>query len=233
MADNSKQIHNGHRERMRLRFREHMNLKGFAEHEILEILLFYCYPRCDTNKLAHKLIVRFGSIENVLLASVDELISSGLVGEKPAYSLKFFNALHCYLNTEKITNAIDGRDIPALKTFISTQFSGEFVEKVMLFFVDSSFRVKKSAILNSGGINEVTMDLRLITRTILNSGYDNVFIAHNHPDAKSKPSQEDIIATRTLIRHLSTMNITLLDHFICGDDGVCSLRQLGLIYDYE
>lgn len=232
MADKNS-LHSGHRERMKQRYREHMDLKGFADHEILEMLLFYCYSRRDTNKLAHQLISRFGSIENVLSADVDELISSGLLGENPAYTLKFFNAFHSYLNIKKVSKAIDGRDIPALKVYISSQFSGEFLEKVMLFFVDSSFRIKKSTVLNAGSLNEVVMDLRLITKTILNSGCDNVFIAHNHPEAKSKPSQEDVIATRNLIRHLSAMDITLLDHFICGDDGVSSLRQLGLIYDYD
>ncbi|MGN0622930.1 MAG: RadC family protein [Oscillospiraceae bacterium] len=232
MQENS-QLHSGHRERMKKRFKETMSLKGFAEHEILEMLLFYCYPRCDTNKLAHQLISRFGSLEGVLSAPAEELVHSGLVGESPAASLKFFNALAYRLRTEPSDTAVDGRDIPSLKAYIAARFAGETSEKVMLFFVDQSFRIKRSASLNSGGADSVFLDLKLITKTILNSGFDNVFVAHNHPSASSKPSEEDVVATRKLIRHLSAMDITLLDHFVVGEDGASSLRQLGLIYDYE
>lgn len=48
--------HDGHRERMRKRFKESGNFKGFSEHEILEMLLFYIVPRKNTNDIAHELI---------------------------------------------------------------------------------------------------------------------------------------------------------------------------------
>ena len=48
--------HGGHRERMRKRFKESGNFKGFSEHEILEMLLFYIVPRKNTNDIAHELI---------------------------------------------------------------------------------------------------------------------------------------------------------------------------------
>ena len=231
MAENG--IHSGHRERMRKRFCETMSFKGFAEHEVLEMLLFYCYPRGDTNALAHRLLSRFGSIDGVLSASKEELVESGLVGENPAISLKFFGELTAYLKSQKATYAVDARDITAVKAFVKAKFSGDRVERVMLFFIDPSFRIKKFSEVTSGALKEVSMDLRNISRIILNSGYDNLFIAHNHPEASSKPSEEDVVSTRLLIRHLSAMGITLLDHFVVGEDGVSSLRQLGLIYDYE
>ena len=54
-------IHDGHRERMKERFKEH-GLQSFSELNALELLLFYAIPRRDTNELAHALINRFGSL---------------------------------------------------------------------------------------------------------------------------------------------------------------------------
>ena len=45
-------IHDGHREKMRRRFLE-TGLEGFADHEALELLLYYAIPRRDTNPIAH------------------------------------------------------------------------------------------------------------------------------------------------------------------------------------
>ncbi len=65
-------IHDGHREKMRRRFLE-TGLAGFADHEALEFLLFYAIPRRDTNALAHQLLERFGALEMVLSAPVEDL----------------------------------------------------------------------------------------------------------------------------------------------------------------
>ena len=65
-------VHSGHRARMRSRFAA-QGLDGFADHEVLELILFYAIPQGDVNDLAHELIERFGTIAGVLDASVDEL----------------------------------------------------------------------------------------------------------------------------------------------------------------
>ena len=46
-------IHDGHREKMRARFLT-SGLDGFADHEALELLLYYAIPRQDTNPIAHR-----------------------------------------------------------------------------------------------------------------------------------------------------------------------------------
>ena len=48
-------MHEGHRQRMRERFRRE-GLEGFAPHEVLELLLFYGRARGDVNPLAHELL---------------------------------------------------------------------------------------------------------------------------------------------------------------------------------
>ena len=49
---NSESIHTGHRDRLRQRFLAD-GLDSFNEINALELLLFYCVPRKDTNELAH------------------------------------------------------------------------------------------------------------------------------------------------------------------------------------
>ena len=65
-------IHKGHRSRLKERFRRE-GLDGFDEIQVLELLLFYAIPQKDTNPLAHALLNRFGSLDQVLDASVEDL----------------------------------------------------------------------------------------------------------------------------------------------------------------
>ena len=64
-------VHDGHRQRKKDRFRDY-GLRGFADHEVLELLLYYAIPRKDTNVTAHLLLERFGSLDEVLHAPVDD-----------------------------------------------------------------------------------------------------------------------------------------------------------------
>ena len=63
-------IHDGHRARKKEQFIQ-TGLDSFADHEALELLLFYAIPRRDTNPTAHLLLQKFGSLEGVFSASVE------------------------------------------------------------------------------------------------------------------------------------------------------------------
>ena len=60
--------HQGHRERMRQRVLS-QGIDNMPEHEILEFLLYPLIPMKDTNPIAHDLIDKFGSLQQVLDAS--------------------------------------------------------------------------------------------------------------------------------------------------------------------
>lgn len=229
----AEQLHEGHRARMKAKFAKELTLKSFEEHEILEMLLFYCYSRCNTNQIAHQLINRFGSLSGVLNASFEELKASKIIGENPALSLKFFNALNVYLHVNKADKEIDFREIPKLKAFIGDLFYGLDHEQFKLLFSDNSYILKNYTDVQTGNSQSVEVSLRNVTKAVLNSGVNYFFIAHNHPDSTSQPSDEDILLTKKIISHLRDMDIHLLDHFIAGNDGVSSMRQLGLIHDFE
>ena len=76
-------IHDGHRDKMRQRFLRG-GLDAFADHEALELLLYYAIPRRDTNPLAHALMERYGSLAAVLTAPVEDLQKVEGIGESAA-----------------------------------------------------------------------------------------------------------------------------------------------------
>ena len=53
-------LHDGHRDRMRERFLQ-TGFEGMEDHEALELILYYFFPRINTNPIAHRLIETFGS----------------------------------------------------------------------------------------------------------------------------------------------------------------------------
>ena len=80
-------LHDGHRQRMRQQFLSH-GPQSMADHELLELALFYAIPRRDTNETAHRLLEQFGSLDRVLTAPEQELEQVEGVGQNAAVLLR-------------------------------------------------------------------------------------------------------------------------------------------------
>lgn len=91
--------HENHRQRMRDRLIA-TDGGGFADHELLEMLLFYSIPRQNTNETAHALLRAFGSLENVFAASVEELCSVPGIGKSSAELIRLEGEVISFLAQE-------------------------------------------------------------------------------------------------------------------------------------
>ena len=80
-------LHDGHRQRCKRRYLA-AGAEGMDDHQLLELLLFFAIPRQDTNETAHRLVRQFGSMQGVLRASADELMTVDGVGENAAVLLR-------------------------------------------------------------------------------------------------------------------------------------------------
>ena len=79
-------LHDGHRQRAKERYCQ-VGADALADHELLELALFYAIPRQDTNETAHRLLKRFRSLQGVLQASPEELEQVEGVGKNAALLL--------------------------------------------------------------------------------------------------------------------------------------------------
>lgn len=71
MIDDDPHYH-GHRQRLRERFRK-SGLAGFADYEVVELLLTLAIPRSDVKQPAKALVARFGNLRGILDAPIEEL----------------------------------------------------------------------------------------------------------------------------------------------------------------
>ena len=70
MEAKEKNIHAGHRERMRKQM-QMTGIHNMSDLHFLEYLLTYVIKRSDTNPTAHELLKEFGSIKNIFNASIN------------------------------------------------------------------------------------------------------------------------------------------------------------------
>ena len=207
-------IHDGHRQRMINRFLLEEGFDGFAEHEILEVLLYYVIPRADTNLVAHNLIDRFGSLAAVCEAPMVSLLDSPGIGERAAAYLKMIPALSRAYNISKVRNVRVISSAEEAGNYMRPFFIGCDVEKFYLLSLDSAGKILGMTLICEGDIDRAVVNLRKIVETVIMYNATRVIVAHNHPRSVALPSNEDISCTKKIARALETINVRLLDHLI-------------------
>lgn len=220
----NKGTHDGHRDRMREKFRQ-SGFDNMHPHEMLEMLLYYSVPRKDTNELAHSLIDHFGSFAAVFEASEDELVKVPGITYNTATLIKMVLSLSRAYHT--LSNKAGRLNSPSeCGNYFVKMFEGYSTERVMAIYLDNRCRVLCSTHVCEGDVSQVVVNFRKIVETAMKYPLTSaVVIAHNHPGGIALPSQSDIVATQELIKTLGAIGINLVDHIIVAGDDYTSMAS--------
>ena len=220
-------IHDGHRQRMKERFRNE-GLDNFDEHQVLELLLFYTIPQKDTNPLAHRLIRQFGGLVQVLEAPAEELKKVDGISDASATFLSLITEVGRYYLRNRSTRATILTTIEACGEYLAPFFHGRRNETVYLLCLDAKCKVLCCRELTEGSVTSANVSVRKVVETALSVNASSVVLAHNHPSGLAIPSAEDVQTTRRVAAALEAVEVTLVDHLIVADEDYVSLVQSGL-----
>ena len=172
-------VHDGHRSRMKERFRGH-GLENFNDINALELLLFYAAPRRDTNGMAHALLERFGSFSAVLEANEQELLAVPGIGENAVTLLRLIPEVsRRYLLDKTPSNEpIDSAE--AAGHYFIPRFMYETEEIVYALLLDARKRPIRCAAISRGTVDAAEVNARRLAELALQYRASAVILAHNH-----------------------------------------------------
>lgn len=128
--------HASHRERLRLSFLQ-TGAKGFQQHELLELLLFYALPRINTNNIAHSLIESFGSLPEVLEADISGLSSVKGINSSSAAFISLFGDL-CRYCSDSCHKPVRLSSVRKVREYFLTYFSSVSSEMYLILSISPS-----------------------------------------------------------------------------------------------
>ena len=218
--------HEGHRKRMRERFLNE-SVENFASHEALEILLFYAIPRGNTNKIAHDLIHRFGSLSAVFDAKIEDLCEVKGVGERSAILIKMMPQLFRKYETDKLKErdmVLNSAELVA--KYASKHFKGCAEERLYLICLDSVCNLLCFREISNGNMKRTPVDLGLIAKIAFENNATSLILVHNHPSGIMAPSKSDVDITIKVEQMIHDLGMRLSDHIIIGNgDDYFSFRK--------
>ena len=225
----------GHRERIKEKFLKN-GIDGFAEYEILELLLTYCIPRKDTKPISKELLNKFKSLDNVFKADFDKLSAIDGLGKNSIVFLKLIGDLPSIIYKDELKNKklidketlkISNKDI--LLKYLRNKIGYEEIEKFYVLYLSSSNEVIEFEENSVGTLDRSSVYPREIYKKIINLNAKSVILAHNHTSDNITPSKCDIELTNEIAKGLKNFGALLIEHIIITKNSYFSFLEEGLI----
>ena len=220
----------GHRKRLRERFVK-SGLAGFAEHEVVELLLTLAIPRADVKQPAKELLARFGNLRGVLDAPLPELRAVDGIGEVAAVGLHLVRAAAA-LYLQQGSEAGDVlRNATKISDFWRMRIGALKHEVFAVAYLDSAHRLLRDGVetLQEGTIDRAAVYPRRVVEAALKREAAALVLAHNHPNGNVQPSEQDKLLTRSIVLAAETIGLRVVDHLVVSPDETFSFKQAGLL----
>ena len=225
-ADDAPHYH-GHRERMKERFQK-VGHKGFADYEMLEMLLYRSIRQGDTKPLAKALLARFGSLAEVLGAAEHLLREVKGCGPAVAFDIKLMSAItHRVIRSDIREKTVLGSWNKVIDYCVAAM-AHEPREQLRILFLDKKNALIADEVQQIGTVDHTPVYPREVLARALHLSASAIILVHNHPSGDPTPSKADIEMTRTIANVAAQMGIVVHDHIIIGKNGHASLKGMKL-----
>lgn len=178
---------------------------------------------------AQKLLSRFGSLENILQASLADLIQLRGMGIAKATQLKA-----CLEIARRVSSVrMESTEVVMKPSDVYRLVKAKISQEAKEHFVVLSFDVRNKFLgLDIVGIGILTANIvhpRETFEAAIKRHAAHIIVSHNHPSGISDPSDEDIEMTKRLAEAGSIMGIHVVDHVIVCRDSYYSMAENGLL----
>jgi DNA repair protein RadC len=215
-------------ERPRERLLRH-GAAALSEAELLAVFLRTGTTGASAVEVGRELVTRFGSLQRLFAATIDEVAGIRGFGVAKYAQLKAVLELVRRALIEDIGERDSLSSPRAVCDFLQLTLGGLAHEVFWALFLDSQNRLLASEELFRGTLTQTSVYPREVVKCALRHNAAGVIFAHNHPSGVAEPSRADELLTQALKQALSLVEIKTLDHFIVAGTRTVSFAERGLL----
>ncbi len=201
--------------------------------ELIAILLRTGLKGVSAIQVADQLLQRFGTLDRLARASLDELRQTKGVGRDKAIALKSAFTLAQRMARE-LQHEAPLLDTPERIADLLREDNRFYdVEHFQVVLLNTRRRLIRVEPISQGTLDTILVHPREVFKLAISANAAAIVLVHNHPSGDPTPSEGDVKVTRDLIRAGQLLRIEVLDHVILGrrtkerPKDFVSLRELG------
>jgi DNA repair protein RadC len=220
----------------RERPRERLFEKGadaLKHSELIAILLRTGTKGVSAVEVAEQVLQRFGSLDGLSRAGIEDLCKIKGIGRDKAIALKSAFTLARRM-VEETRHEAPTLDTPDRVADLLRETNRAYdVENFQIVVLNTRRRLIRVDTISQGTLDTILVHPREVFKPAIAASAAAIVLVHNHPSGDPTPSEADIKVTRDLIRAGQLLKIEVLDHVILGratesrPKDYVSLRELG------
>ncbi len=204
--------------------------------ELIAILLRTGLKGYSAIHIAQQLLAKFGTLDALARAPLEELRQVKGVGRDKAVTLKAAFTLARKMAAEMRAESPLLDTPERIADLLREESRPQDVEQFRVVLLNTRRRLIGLETISQGTLDTLLVHPREVFKRAIAANASAVVLVHNHPSGDPTPSEADIKVTRDLIRAGQLLKIEVLDHVIIGrrtmerQKDYVSLCELGYFY---
>ena len=216
-------------DRPREKYLEHGG-RYVSDAELIAILLRNGSREESAVELAKRLLAdNENSINQLAEMSVDELVRVNGIGKVKAITLHAAFELGRRRRAEGVEQAGKITCMEDVVALMQSKLAEIDHEEFWVVYVNQANTILKVERAGSGGLTSTIVDVRNIIKTAVAVSATGLFLCHNHPSGRLKPSEHDIALTQKIRAAAEMFDIHVTDHIIIHKEESLSFFAEGLL----
>lgn len=195
-----------------------------SDAELLAVIIGSGTKGTDVLDIAHQVLLEFNGLNRMQSCSIDDFQKVRGIGEAKAISLYAMFEICKRANNEKFYIERTALTKPEAIFNLCKPMVHYQQEKLAVICLNIRMELISKTEVFVGEISSVMIQPREIFKTVFNKNAYAFILVHNHPSGYCDPSDDDIIATKSIIEGAKLLNTMFVDHIIVAGNGYYSIR---------
>jgi DNA repair protein RadC len=225
--EQKKSMQLGHRKRLHIKLE--YNYESLFDYEIVELFLFLVFKRKDTKTLAKLLLQKFKTMQGILNATKEDLLSINGIGNSSYQAIQIVRAVVRSVLRSKIMNQTIINCFRDVINYCKINMQFLRTEELRIIFLDGSNKVIADEVIERGTIDTVAIHTKGVLKKCIKYEAQGIIVIHNHPSGVAMPSQQDVFCTQKLREACKVFDVCLIDHIIIAGNKYVSFKNLSIL----
>lgn len=205
-------------------------LSKISNSELIAILIRTGTEGKSSIDLGYEILKKFNGITGLINVDIQELCLIKGINKVKAIQILAAVELSKRINDDmevgqKIINGID------VYNLVGDYIKNDEQENFIIILLDIKNNLICHKFIYKGGLNVNMIHMRDIFREVVRSNAYKFICVHNHPTGDPRPSQNDILTTKEIIKSSKLMGIRFEDHIIIGNNCYFSFKETNSLKD--
>ena len=202
--------------------------QALSAQELLQIILGRGIAGESVAVTTQKLLSKFGNLQKLAEASIDELSSIKGIGLAKASQIKAAFEIGRRLSTQ--TPSYKSKELTnPKKVYQLIKSKLKDYHKEHFYIIALNSRNHSIAEVSVGSLNASIVHPREVFAEAIKNKAASVIFVHNHPSGDPEPSEGDLMITKRLVEAGKILEIEVIDHIIITNNNFLSFKERKLL----